>query len=100
VGATDTSLGDFTTLLLAINSTQNGSFPEDWTKFTATISGLSGSGGSGRIALRYNMTDTSVNGDYIGIDHFSVPEPGSLSLALLAAGFIGISLFRYKPRLA
>ena len=100
VGASDSSLGDFTILLLSINSAQTGSFPEDWTLFTATIAGLSGSNLSGRIGLRYNVTDTSVNGDYIGVDHFSVPEPGSLSLSLLAVGFIGISLFRYKPRLA
>jgi hypothetical protein len=99
VGTTDSSLGDFTTLLLSINSAQTGSFPEDWTLFTATISGLSGSN-SGRIAFRYNLTDTSVNGDYIGIDHVSVPEPGSLVLSLLGAGFLGIILFRYKPRLA
>src|SRR5882757_9999516 len=72
VGSTDTSLGDFTTLLLAINGSQTGSFPEDWTLFTATISGLSGSGTiGGRIALRYNVTDTSLNGDFIGVDHFA-----------------------------
>jgi hypothetical protein len=100
VGATDSSVGDFTTLLLSINASQNGSFPEDWTLFTATISGLSGSGTAARIALRYDVTDTSVNGDYIGVDHFSVPEPSSTALALIGVVFIGISLLRYKPRLA
>lgn len=100
VGTTDSSVGDFTTLLLSINASQNGSFPEDWTLFTATISGLSGSGTAARIALRYDVTDTSVNGDYIGVDHFSVPEPSSIALSLIGVGFIGISLLRYKPRLA
>jgi hypothetical protein len=98
VGATDTSLGDFTTLLLTINPTLNGSFPEGWTQFTVTLSGLS-SGVTGRLAFRYNVTDTSFNGDYIGIDSVTVPEPGPLSAMLLATGLMGIALFRYKQRL-
>jgi len=86
VGASDASVGDFSTLLLTINpALAPGGFPENWALFQATISGLGGPT-DGRFAFRYNVSDTSVNGDYIGIDTVSVtatPEPGTLSLVSL-----------------
>jgi hypothetical protein len=91
VGATDASVGDFSTLLLTINpALAPGGFPENWALFQATISGLGGPT-DGRFAFRYNVSDTSVNGDYIGIDTVrvnAVPEPSTIALVsfgLLAA---------------
>jgi hypothetical protein len=74
VGTTNTSVGDFSTLLLDINPglTVSG-YPSDWTKYTVTISGLSGPT-SGKVAFRYFVTNggpTGSNSDYIGIDDFS-----------------------------
>ena len=74
VGATATSTGDFTTLLLDINptylTTGLGSYPIIWTQFTAIVSGL-GSPVEGRLAFRYyveNGGPFGTNSDYIGID--------------------------------
>src|SRR5436190_2129992 len=55
------------------------SFPLDWTTFGVT----SGGNADVRLAFRYLVTDTSANGDYIGIDSFkvaAVPEPGTIAL--------------------
>ena len=72
VGATNTSVGDFSTLLLDINPTYTGTgYPTAWTKYTLTMSGLPVAGISGRIALRYfveNGGPAGANSDYIGID--------------------------------
>ena len=77
--ASDT--GDFTTLLIDINPTLIiGVYPLVWTKYTATISGLSAPV-SGRFALRYFVTNggpAGTNADNIGIDNFvytSVCQP-------------------------
>jgi uncharacterized repeat protein (TIGR02543 family) len=71
VGATATSVGDFTTLLLDINPTYTaGGYPQVWTQYKLTISGLSGPT-SGRLAFRYfveNGGPIGSNSDYIGID--------------------------------
>jgi PEP-CTERM motif len=91
VGATS-SVGDFTTLLLTVNpSLSTNGYPGQWTQFSMTLSGLGGSV-TGRLALRYSVSDTSVNGDFIGIDTVLLmdpaPEPGTAGLALAAlAGF-------------
>ena len=93
VGTLPTDVGDFTTLLVDINPTLTTSgFPNVWTQFTATLSGLSGPT-DGRMAFRYFVTDGGPNGnnsDYIGIDDFAytpsaVPEPGTLALVGVAA---------------
>jgi hypothetical protein len=89
VGFFDDSLGDFTTLLLTVNPALDSSYPSDWTQFVVSISGLSGPS-LGRLGFRYFVPNTSVNGDYIGIDTLSVssvPEPstaGLLGLGVLA----------------
>lgn len=71
VGTTPTSVGDFTTLLMEINPTlQAGVYPQVWTLYTITISGLPAPT-SGRIAFRYFVTSAGsigTNSDYIGID--------------------------------
>ncbi len=102
VGTTATSVGSFSTLLLSINPTLSvGGYPEDWTQFTATVSGLAAPA-SGRIAFRYFVTDGGPSGDnsnIIGVDTFSyvaaVPEPASWALMLMgAAGVAGLRRLR------
>jgi hypothetical protein len=72
VGSTDTSVGDFTTLLLDVNPTLVlGVYPLTWTQFTITLSGLPAGTNSGRFAFRYFVTNggpSGANSDYIGID--------------------------------
>ncbi len=90
VGSSDSSVGDFSTLLLTINPAlaPNG-YPQAWTEFALTLSGLGGPT-SGRLAFRYTVPDTSANADYIGIDTVSVtgavPEPSTIGLS-----FIGLA---------
>jgi len=71
VGSTPAGVGDFTTLLLSINPTLvTNVYPQVWTQYTITISGLPAPT-SGRIAFRYfvpNAGPTGTNSDYIGID--------------------------------
>ena len=71
VGTTATAVGDFTTLMLSINPTLVPNvYPQVWTKYTVTISGLPAPT-SGRLAFRYFVTAAGPNGtnsDYIGID--------------------------------
>jgi len=74
VGATNTSVGDFTTLLVDINPTYTATgYPLVWTQFTVTISGLAGPI-SGRLAFRYfveNGGPLGANSDFIGVDNVS-----------------------------
>lgn len=71
VGTGAEDVGDFTTLLLDINPTLSaGGYPEAWTQYTITVSGLSGTT-SGRFAFRYYVTNggpSGSNSNYIGID--------------------------------
>ncbi|MFZ1369591.1 MAG: choice-of-anchor J domain-containing protein [Ferruginibacter sp.] len=72
VGATSTSVGDFSTLLLDINPTYTTTgYPTAWTQFSVTMSGLPAGGVNGRLAFRYfveNGGPGGANSDYIGID--------------------------------
>ncbi|MGH8100074.1 MAG: choice-of-anchor J domain-containing protein [Chthoniobacterales bacterium] len=79
VGNTATSVGDFTTLLLDINSTYADDYPHVWTQYTVTISGLPSST-TGRLAFRYFVEDGGPSGsrsNYIGIDTmaYACPSP-------------------------
>jgi subtilisin-like proprotein convertase family protein len=78
VGASDSSVGDFTTLLLDINPTLvTGVYPTTWTQFSITISGL-GAPTTGRLAFRYYVTNggpSGANSDYIGIDTVTYSAP-------------------------
>jgi hypothetical protein len=63
VGATSSSVGDFTSLLLTINPTLSLSgYPMAWTQETVSFSGL-GIPTTGRFAFRYDVPDTSTNAD-------------------------------------
>lgn len=101
VGTTTTSVGDFSTVLLTINPTlATGGYPEEWTAYTATISGLSAAV-DGRIAFRYFVTSGGPNGansNIIGVDNFSyvsaVPEPAAW--ALMMGGVAGLLAFKRR----
>ena len=71
VGTLATDVGDFTTLLLSVNPTLTvGGYPEVWTQYTVTLSGIP-SGASGRFGFRYYVTNagpSGANSNYIGID--------------------------------
>lgn len=76
VGREATSVGNFSEVILDINPDylleDEGSYPEEWTKYTATVSGLSTARKS-RIALRYFVEQGGPLGDNsvgIGIDRF------------------------------
>lgn len=79
------NIADFNTTLLTVNpSLTTTGYPNQWTQFTATISGLSGAT-SGRFAFNYNVTGggpSGANSDFIGIDDVSytaVPEPATMA---------------------
>ncbi|HMU47554.1 MAG TPA: choice-of-anchor J domain-containing protein [Chitinophagaceae bacterium] len=79
VGATATSVGDYTTLLLTVNSSLTTSgYPNTWTQYTATVSGVTGTV-SGRFAFRYYVTGggpSGANSDFIGIDNVVFTSSG------------------------
>lgn len=79
VGATNASVGDFTTLLLTINNALTGAgYPTVWTEYTATIAGLPAAT-TGRIGFRYFVTDggpSGANSNYIGIDDVTYTAGG------------------------
>lgn len=94
VGSTTSSTGDFTLL-----GSYSASADTGWTNNSLTLSGLSGAT-SGRYAFRYLVDNTSINGDYIGIDSVSisaVPEPTAALMLLLGLGVVAVS--RKKLRL-
>ena len=98
VGTTPSSVGAFTNLLLSINpDAAPMGYPSTWTQYTTSFSGVNGTA-NGRLAFRYLVSDTSVNGDYIGIDTFSftsaVPEPATAGMLWAAVGlFAGFCLW-------
>jgi len=81
-GATATSVGDFSTLLLSVNPTLvTGVYPTTWTKYTYTVIGLSAPV-SGRFAFRYFVTNggpAGSNSDYIGIDNVVFTSAGGFA---------------------
>lgn len=100
VGTTDNSVGDFSTLLLTLNpALALGGYPEDWTAYTVSLNGDSFAPGTqGRLAFRYNVTDTNTNADYIGIDSVNVKTPEPASLALLTFGLAAIGVRKLRRR--
>lgn len=98
-GASNTA--SFDTLLLTINlALAVGGYPEPWTEFITNFGGA-GAGATGRLAFRYTVDNTDLQGNYIGVDTLSidvssnaVPEPASLAMATLALA--GLALTRRR----
>lgn len=93
---------DFTTTLLTVNGgLTTGGYPNTWTQFSATITGL-GSPTLGRFAFNYNVSNGGpggANSDYIGIDDVQytanpVPEPATMA----ALAFGGLALLRRRKK--
>jgi hypothetical protein len=77
VGTEPMDVGSFTTTLLDINpniaQNANGGYPFDkWTKFTITFSGLSGTVKNARLAFRYFMPDSGIEGGSSGTRYASI----------------------------
>ena len=74
-----TNLGSFNTLLQSVNPNLTvGGYPDVWTEFTITISGLSATPIVTNLGFRYFVTvggPAGDNSDYMGIDTFSVVRP-------------------------
>ncbi|CAN5294222.1 hypothetical protein BH11PLA2_BH11PLA2_28640 [soil metagenome] len=96
VGTLPEEVGNFTTLLLDINSTYQatgtGSYPDAYTNYTASVSGLA-MPMDGRFAFRYYVENGGPNGfnsNYIGIDTLviaaPVPEPPMIVFSGLIVG--------------
>ena len=72
--------GDIVSDFVSLGVISSADFPIDWQSFNFTYSGADA---NLRFAFRYTVADTSLNGDYIGIDTLSVtdvPEPGTMLL--------------------
>jgi len=83
-------LGGFTTLLVDVNpDLQQGVYPQVWTQYTATISGLTAPT-EVRFGFRYFVTSggpSGANSDIIGIDTFSVDSSTASSESFFANNF-------------
>lgn len=93
-GATATTTGDFTTLLLSVNPTLiTGVYPQVWTQYTITNAEGLPRNGTGRIAFRYFVTGAGslgTNSDYIGIDtvSYSAGSP-QYQVGVTVSGLVG-----------
>jgi hypothetical protein len=101
VGSDPASTGDFNSLALSINPDSSPDvYPEDWTQYTYTVSGLSGNTYA-RFGFRYLIADNTSTGDIIGLDSLEVanlaPEPGSVLIVAIGLGFLGL---RWRRRLS
>lgn len=99
VGSGAEGVGDFSTLLVDVNSSEAASgYPETWTQYSATVSGLNAPT-DGRFALRYYVHNGGffgANSNYIGVDDVNydgtVPEPATLA----ALGIGALMLLRKR----
>jgi hypothetical protein len=97
VGATATSVGDFTTQLLEINpSFAVLTYPQVWTQYQIILSGLPAGNNSGRIAFRYYVTaagPSGANSFAVGIDQFQFRENVPVSGNTITVGSVTGSPF-------
>lgn len=85
VGATAISTGDFVLLQSFAADADTG-----WQNKSITLNGVA-PGSSGRFAFRYLVADSTLNGNYVGIDTVRViPEPSSWALVVLALAGVGV----------
>ena len=101
VGDTATSVGTFSTLMLSINpNEQVYGYPDFWTRYSVTLSGLNGPT-SGAFAFHYVVNDggpLASKSNYIGIDTVrvtAVPEPGTYLMLGAGLGLIGLMRKRH-----
>jgi hypothetical protein len=94
-GATNASVGDFSTLLTSVNPTLAPvGYPSSWTEVTTALTGISGTA-TGCLAFRYFVTDSGpsgTNGDYIGIDtmtYTDLPLDTTAPTVLIGSGPTG-----------
>lgn len=106
VGSGAGSVGTFTTLLLSVNPSQTVfGYPEAWTQYSVTLSGLSAET-SGAFAFRYVVSDggpAGANSNYIGIDTLqitAVPEPTTYLMMGAGLGLLGLVARRKKAAAA
>jgi hypothetical protein len=84
------SLANFTLLQSYSSSSDTG-----WVNNTILTS-ASGAGATGRLAFRYFVDNTDVNGNYVGIDNVNVSVPEPTSLALFGIAALGLFASRRK----
>ena len=80
-----TAAASFSTNLVSVNNgLTTGGYPNTWTQFSVTLTGLGGPT-SGRFAFHYDVPNGGPNGansDYIGVDtvaYTAVPEPATMA---------------------
>jgi len=99
VGTSDSSVGNFTNLVLSVNPTLSvGGYPEAWTQVTANFVGV-GRPCHRTLAFRYDVTNNANNADYIAIDNVTVnqdqvPEPATLGLIAFGLGAVVVGRLR------
>lgn len=82
-GTTADGVGDFTTLLTTVNPqlTVDG-YPQAWTKYAVSLTGLATTNVAGCIAFRYHVTDGGPSGDnsnFIGLDSVVYTDNASVA---------------------
>jgi subtilisin-like proprotein convertase family protein len=80
VGASATSVGDFSNLWVDINPTYSlTGYPSTWTRYTVNITGVAPFvAGTGRLAFRYfveNGGPAGANSNFIGVDSVRIARP-------------------------
>ncbi len=88
VGAGPGDVGAFDNLAVVEWLLAGPDYPTDWAMVRVSFD-ISGHG-MGRVALRYVVDDTSIAGDYIGIDSLTYGVPAPTGLALLTLGLLGM----------
>ena len=89
--------GDVLSDFVSLGVISSADYPIDWQVFDFVYGG---GDGNVRFAFRYTVTDTSANGDYIGIDSVSVsvPEPATMLLWVRACCLMPLTMRRALSR--
>lgn len=100
-----TNVGSYSTLCLTVNADlTEGGYPETWTKYTYTVTGLTGQVSS-RFALRYTVTNggpDGANSNGIGVDAFQVKRPVANDVSLnsvIVPAFLPVGNFSFTGQI-